>query len=406
MKNVLTSNVLVLSMFALACSSGGGNNQADVSTDSVQGQDVPSISDSGPDDSSQADIWKNDDVTKDPGVSDQAPDKIDDIQPADDGVVNDPGFTDADTGSTDPGQIDPGQFDLPPMDLPGADLPTMDLPTMDLPVMDFPSSEITPPEVFPSDISPFDVPNVQDVTFPDLPWTEIPFIDVPVVDVSVDAGPQTFKGVVIDMVSGEGNTPVEGADIVFLDMQGNALGYSTQSGAGGAFEITLPPGIKVGVKVSKAGYTDTYQFGLPSVSQDLELRIFPANVLEGALGSLGLTLDANKGVVAGGVVFINGQGDWEAVGCASVQSEPASDIRYFDPDTDMPTTLENASTTSKFNSQFIAANVTPGSVVFKATVDGSVIGETDALVFAGAMTIDAMIMPDGTSNPTPAGCAQ
>ena len=282
-----------------------------------------------------------------------------------------------------PVQQDPGPADLPifdpgqGQDIPGDNPSSKDVPSDDPGLADTPNEDQPP-----SDPGPAEVPGVE---------------------VAQDLGPQVTVGRVLDL-GAEGQVPVEGAAITFLDLDGNPTGFSTISGAEGLFEIELPGGGPVSAKVSKTGFSDTYQFDAELTDKGIELWIIQKTLIEGAVTGTGLQVVAGNGIVISSVRFKNDQGEDEQVGCATVESVPAADIRYFDPATYFPTTLENASATSTQNSEFIGVNVPPGKVTFKAIVSGGVVGQADIIVFADGVTFGTEIWTDGNTNPTPAGC--
>jgi len=126
----------------------------------------------------------------------------------------------------------------------------------------------------------------------------------------------------------------------------------------------------------------------------------------------GLTVDASKAIVAGGVYWNNvAESREEHVGCATVVSDPAGEYRYFDPATGRPTSLAKADQNSSTLAYFLAANLpagtadNPTAVKVDAMIDGAVAGTTSIWAIEGAICIQN-IYTTGTANPTPAACTK
>ena len=161
------------------------------------------------------------------------------------------------------------------------------------------------------------------------PVTDTPATDNPVAMV-------TFKGELVDFQT---KAPVEGADIAVLDnATGKPTGVTGKSGAKGMVELQLPATpAKVGFKVSMADNKDTYQFNIDAGPKETE-RLWLVSVLTYTVVPklAGITVDKTKGIVAGGLYFVNDKGEEENVGCATIESAPVGDYRYFDPLTSLP----------------------------------------------------------------------
>jgi hypothetical protein len=218
----------------------------------------------------------------------------------------------------------------------------------------------------------------------------------------------TFKGKVIEFGS-KPPKPIEGADIVLLDMKdGKATTTTLKSGAGGAVEIPdLDSDKKIGLKMSKADYKDTYQYGFDPAAQDETIWIVTTTLYNLAPALAGLVVDTTKGIVAGGVYF-DDAGTEKMVGCAKVQSEPAGEYRYFDPASGLPTTPDKADQTSAKLSYYLAANVpagtadAPAQTKVQAFLDAEKVGEETIFTVADSICIKNIM----TSKATPAACTK
>jgi hypothetical protein len=255
--------------------------------------------------------------------------------------------------------------------------------------------------------TPTDVP-AADVPAMDVPAADVPATDAPVADVPVMG---TFKALLIEFGS---NPPagVEGAELeVINDDTGIATGQKVTSGANGAVELQLPVGMKVGFKATAVDYHDTYQFGIDSDAQSEILFIVTETLYTLAPALAGLEVDATKAIVGGAIYWVNATPAEEMVGCATIESTPAGDYRYFDPLTGRPTFLDKADQTSKTLSYFLAANIpagpatAPASAKVDAMIAGAVAGTTNIWAIEGAICIQNVYVT-GAANPTPGGCTK
>jgi hypothetical protein len=260
----------------------------------------------------------------------------------------------------------------------------------------------------PTDVQP-DVPADVPADVPTDVTADVP-VDVPT-DTPVDVQLGTFKATLIEFGS---NPPagVEGAELAVIDEStGKATGQTVTSGANGAVEAQLPVGIKVGFKAMATDYHDTYQFGISSDAQDEILYIVTETLYTLAPALAGLEVDTTKAIVGGAIYWVSGSNAEEMVGCATVESTPAGDYRYFDPATGRPTSLENADQTSKTLSYFLVANIpagtadSPAQVAVDAMVGGASVGTTTIWAIEGAICIQN-VYATGAANPTPGDCTK
>lgn len=220
-----------------------------------------------------------------------------------------------------------------------------------------------------------------------------------------------FRGRLLDFESG---APVPGGEVWALDNNTGEPLEGKVAFAAGDGEVTfngLPEGY-VGFKaVGISGASvDTYSFNFFSFEQDKKIYLVSNNTVLASMALAQVDWDRSKGVAAGTIEWFDGkiEGEGFEIGCATVKTVPESgETRYF-ADNDIPTTLENRSSTNPNNGYYLFANIDPGSVRVKAFVDDVEIGEVQFLSIAGAVCIsDIQLNPDNssfTANPMPAGC--
>lgn len=197
--------------------------------------------------------------------------------------------------------------------------------------------------------------------------------------------------------------PIMGASVVLLDNEtGQPTGMSGQTDEKGEVVFELAPGTVFGLKVSKDEYITKYFFDIVEAWGWMDVWMFSLATIEAVSQMIGLTWNPAKGLVEGRVVFGTGS-DEEDVGCAVIETAPVGDVRYWDPKTGMPTTLDKAPMTSKANASFVVGNLAPGSVRIWAKVGQIEVGKKDTFVYAGGMT-SITVLAKGETNPTPADC--
>ena len=199
--------------------------------------------------------------------------------------------------------------------------------------------------------------------------------------------------------------PIDGAKIQVLD---NTTGEDLPIGAisdSGAVTISgIPASVtQIGLRNSLTpGNKNTYQFNMDAEAQNEVLWLVSEATYTLAPSLAGITLDTTKGVIAGGLYFVNDQDEEETVGCGTVTTTPAGDIRYFD-DTDMPTTIANRDSTNPLNGFFLAANINTGTTTVSATVEGNNVGSTTIITYPDSICISNIYVTTAT-NPEPANC--
>jgi len=206
-----------------------------------------------------------------------------------------------------------------------------------------------------------------------------------------------------------GDDYVSGLVVEALDnTTGNSLGITATSDAAGWVTFgwgDTQVGDKVGFlcKAVPGDWHDTYQFNIDSTSHDARLWAVDETTYSGAPLYAGLTIEAGKAMMTGGLYFVEANGTENHIGCATVKTNPEDgDVRYFG-DNGMPAPLATRDTTNPLVAYFLIANMNPGSKVAEAYVDTEKIGETTFHVYADAMTI-TNIYTDNATDPEPDYC--
>lgn len=200
---------------------------------------------------------------------------------------------------------------------------------------------------------------------------------------------------------------------VYDNNTGAGTGEVGTSNADGHITFELKKGKLYGFRSKGDNYKDTFVWNVKAQDEETAtLWIVPNTVYQMALGLAGLTQESSKGVVIGAVNWISDAGVEEAIGCATVTSDPETpDIRYMSQGNGLPTTLGNQACTAPDGSEgkgrFIVANVPVGPVSLTAwDSEGGQIGETQVWSVAGLVTVNDIdaVMGVYESNPTPEIC--
>lgn len=299
----------------------------------------------------------NDQGTPDPGMTDIA----------DGGSLGDegnPGDQGPDTGVEDPGAVpdepDRGTPEVPKQDLPLDGTVTPDGVTAEVPGEDPGPDSLTP--------SQFIVRVIRDGEVPGQP------------------------------------VPVAGAEVAVLDNStGQPAGPSGQTDDKGEVAFDLEAGLVFGVGVRKDTFVDRYVLDVRREWNSLDVGLLPIAVVDMVAKDIGAPWDHSTGVVVGHLVYRHGDSD-EEVGCAVVESDKGGEVRYWDPQEDMPASLDKAPMTSKANSNFVVIGIPPGPVRLTAKIEGEVVATKDTISFAGGFT-STEVAVSGDANPTPSDCA-
>jgi hypothetical protein len=241
--------------------------------------------------------------------------------------------------------------------------------------------------------------------------------------VPVDGAVQTvqFTGQLVDFASKVG---MPGVDMLVLDNDtGEPLpGYPAfKSEDQGLISLDLPADVtRVAFKAngkSRDGiweFKNSYQFNIPSDAKNKRLYAVNKITYTTAPMTAGVVVDITKGIIAGTVYWVNKtSGEEEFVGCVTIEAIPEDDhaagpqgeVRYFDPDKDLPTPLTKATHTwagEEGTSRYIVANLPVGQYRIIAKIDGVVVHDEVVLrSYADSICISNIYL-EGNANPTPA----
>ena len=150
-------------------------------------------------------------------------------------------------------------------------------------------------------------------------------------------------------------TEVQGASVELVnDETGDLLGenYKQTSGSDGLVSFNNIPSDmeKIGVKVTKEGNKDTYEFHFNVGVTNEEFLLVSQSTVDFVSLGLGITIDPTLSVVAGGVYWWDSDNE-NPVGCAVVTVDPpAQHVYYFGPDA-LPTSARDISGSWPANGQ-------------------------------------------------------
>jgi len=233
---------------------------------------------------------------------------------------------------------------------------------------------------------------------------------LPAEDIKGDLPPEVapsahYKGVVRAISSGDQKEVVAGAMVRALSPStGLPLpGYEAVSDSEGNVEFYFDWVGAVGFKMSKENFVDSYQFDQRTDSVNGDLDMLPVDFANMVLSALGAQKIQGKGIVTGNVEWRSSTGSGQ-VGCATVTALPSCQIFYFGAD-GMPKKSEAQNMTSAKNGGFLALNCEPEKTHFQAKINGTVVGEGDAFIYADGITLRFTITITSESDPTPANCA-
>lgn len=232
-------------------------------------------------------------------------------------------------------------------------------------------------------------------------------------------GAGTLSAVVHDFQT---KMAVQDAVVELVDnVSGDPLGdqWKLTSPSDGNVTFTgIPEGVDlVGVKVTKAGYKDTYQYDFNVGASGEEFLVVGESTADLVALILGVTLDPTKGFAAGGIYW-GDPTDENPVGCAVVETDPApeSGIYYFGPD-DLPTpdrnvdSPENAANglgVNPLNGYWVGMNIPAGEVDITAYSGDNVQTSFIPKVFPDSVCIANVYYSktDFTADPTQAFCTE
>ncbi len=317
----------------------------------------------------------------------------------------------------------------------GSDAVSVDA-SMDATTGDPGAAEPWAPEVTPTEVdgSPLEVEEPDGGGANDVDaWPEVAWPEVTCADVGDGSGPEPVdvSAVVIDFQT---RAPLSGAKVQqFNAGTGQLFGPVLTSDTYGVVQATVEAcPSTVSFRVRRDGQRDTYTLHVPvpGAGQAATLWSVANGTYVAAPALAGISIDESKGLLIGGLYFVNGQGENEAVGCATigVPGAPPSasafataNIRYMN-DAGLPTTLAQRHSINPQVPFFIVGNLpvqedTSGldlPWLVTAQVGEQLIGHTTVPAIAGAVmiadvfTYTAATVPEGFApileNPMPPGC--
>lgn len=170
------------------------------------------------------------------------------------------------------------------------------------------------------------------------------------------------------------------------------------SPANGKVVVTIPEelGDYVGIKTSKSGYKDTYQYNFKVGSKDEDFLIVSEATVSLVAALLEVELDPTKGHAAGGVYW-GDPTDENPIGCAEVTTDPPNpgnihymgldDLPTLDRDIDEPGNPKDGEGTNPKNGHFVSVNMEPGEIKITANADGAEESVTLPALFADSICI-------------------
>ncbi len=235
--------------------------------------------------------------------------------------------------------------------------------------------------------------------------------------------PGTFKAIVVDFQS---DNIVPGTKCWVLD---NSTGEPIQNDPQtvndkGYIEFTNMPseeGAKVGFKCfdTEDNSVNTYQFHIDANAQDEKLWLVSDTLYEMGPKLAQLGIDTEKGILAGGVYWVNDADEEEFIGCSTVESpdmteeENLENVRYFsdarkpichpDVGTTCPTGRDSLNPNLGY---FLVGNIPAGQgkVVKAYDADGNEMGQTTIVSFPNSICIGNIYAEGYDANPQPDSC--
>lgn len=177
------------------------------------------------------------------------------------------------------------------------------------------------------------------------------------------------------------------------------------------FNYALPADVsQVGFLCQESDISvNTYQWNITATSQDEKLWSVDTNLYNLAPTLASMTVDYSKGILAGGVYWVNNDGNEEPVSCSKVMTEDmvsfddtsyTDNVRYFG-DNGLPTDLATRDSVNPLVPYFLVGNIEEGVKTVSAYFDGVEIGSVDILSVGDSIGI-GNIYVEGDSNP--GGC--
>ena len=219
-------------------------------------------------------------------------------------------------------------------------------------------------------------------------------------------GGQTFSATLTEFLSKQ---PVEGVTVeAYDDTTGQPTGIKGTTDAAGAFTLTGIPAAaaKIGIMAKKAQYLPTLQYHFAANATAEKVLIISQQNVSVIAAVLGTTLDAAKGVAAGGA-FWGDRTSSEPIGCAIASTDPTGGEIHYMNDSGTPSTDRDTLGTNKADGLFVDVNTTPGKITVTMTVGTATESSVLPSLPAGTLAISNVYFDKTkyTTNPTPATCA-
>jgi len=194
-----------------------------------------------------------------------------------------------------------------------------------------------------------------------------------------NGGDRTIEAQVSDFPTYEA---VGGVLVEVVDNEtGEPIGISVTSPPDGQVTVEIPEeyGDLVGIKTTKDGYMDTYQYNFEVGAKNEDFLIVSDTTVGLVSALIETELDPNKGHAAGGVYW-GDPTDENPVGCAEVTTDPANEgnVHYMgnddlpakDRDIAKPGDPQSGEGTNPKNGHFVSVNMEPGEITISANADG------------------------------------
>ncbi len=235
-------------------------------------------------------------------------------------------------------------------------------------------------------------------------------------DTGGDGGDRTIEAQVSDFPTYQ---PVGGVLVEVVDNEtGEPIGISVVSPPDGQVVVEIPEeyGDLVGIKTSKDGYMDTYQYNFEVGAKDEDFLIVSNATVDLVAALIDTELDPDKGHAAGGVYWGDPM-DENPIGCAEVTTDPPNEgnIHYMGND-DLPSKDRdisgdepaNGEGTNPKNGHFVSVNMDPGEVLITANADGKEESVVLPALFPNSICIVNIYYSkdDYDENPTPDWCTR
>ncbi len=214
-------------------------------------------------------------------------------------------------------------------------------------------------------------------------------------------GSNNFRGYVVDF---ESDVKTAGL-VVYVLNNTNGLAFTDidpeTTDSEGYVEFTGLKDDYVGFLVAKKdGETvDTYQFNITAQADDEKLWSVAESTYNFAPALAGIQVDTNKGIIAGGLYWVNDQDEEEFVGCGTAaMGDGSGDVRYFN-DSTLPINLEGRTSVNPLNGFFLIGNVATGTKEVQGFFDDKKIGCTQLHIFPDSIAISNIYAFDNTYSP-------